>query len=229
MGRPGRLSRNAAHPEDCRRCRSSRGGSCAPPAMTTFTHCAGRRWLRPSAVFTVAVVPVVLFLISLQPALGQPASAVVAVAPFTDDVDLRDDLARFAATRLIALLSRKGVQVVPAAQMETALREVGLRSTDLASLASNETLAHQLGADVVITGRIIRADLQHEGTFVPEEPPSGPPEAFVTLRLRTMVVATRRISYADVTGRAVGGMFGLAHAADQALQQYVDRWPVAPP
>ena len=192
--------------------------------MTTFTHRAGRRWLRPSAVFTVAVVPVVLFLISLQPALGQPASAVVAVAPFTDDVDLRDDLARFAATRLIALLSRKGVRVVPVAQMETALREVGLRPLDLVSLASNETLAHQLGADVVITGRIIRADLEHEGTFIPDESPSGPPEAFVTLRLRLMVVATRRISYADFTGHAVGGLFGLARAADRALQQYIDNW-----
>ena len=163
-----------------------------------------------------------------QPVGAQTVSAVVAVA-FTDEVDLRDDLARFAATRLIALLSRKGVQVVPVAQMETALREVGLRPSDLVSLASNETLAHQLGADVVITGRIIRADLDHEGTFVPEEPPSGPPEAFVTLRLRMMVITTRRISYADVTGHAVGGFFGLAHAADQALQQYVDRWPVTQP
>ena len=186
------------------------------------------RWLRP-VIALMAVGALALSLSTVrQPVGAQTVSAVVAVA-FTDEVDLRDDLARFAATRLIALLSRKGVQVVPVAQMETALREVGLRPTDLATLASNETLAHQLGADIVITGRIIRAELQHEGTFVPEEPPSGPPEAFVTLRLRTMVVATRRISYADVTGRAVGGMFGLAHAADQALQQYVDRWPVAPP
>src|SRR5439155_23685328 len=134
-----------------------------------------------------------------------------------------------AATRLIALLSRKGVQVIPAAQMESALRDVGLRPTDLTTLASNETLAHQLGADVVITGRIIRADLDHEGTFVPAEPPSGPPEAFVTLRLRMMVVATRRISYADVTGRAVGGFSSLTRAANQALQQYVDGWAVAQP
>ena len=186
------------------------------------------RWLRP-VIALMAVGALALSLLTVrQPVGAQTVSVVVAVA-FTDEVDLRDDLARFAATRLIALLSRKGVQVVPVAQMESALREVGLRPTDLASLASNEALAHQLGADVVITGRIIRADLDHEGTFVPEEPPSGPPEAFVTLRLRMMVIATRRISYADVTGRAVGGFFGLAHAADQALQQYVDRWPVTQP
>ena len=186
------------------------------------------RWLRP-VIALIAVGALTLSLLTVrQPVGAQTVSVVVAVA-FTDEVDLRDDLARFAATRLIALLSRKAVQVVPVAQMESALREVGLRPTDLASLASNEALAHQLGADVVITGRIIRADLDHEGTFVPEEPPSGPPEAFVTLRLRMMVIATRRISYADVTGRAVGGFFGLAHAADQALQQYVDRWPVTQP
>ena len=164
-----------------------------------------------------------------QPVGAQTVSVVVAVAPFADEVNLRDDLARWTSARLIALLSKKGVQVIPAAQMVSALREVGLRPSDLVSLASNETLAHQLGADVVITGRIIRADLDHEGTFVPEEPPSGPPEAFVTLRLRMMVITTRRISYADVTGHAVGGFFGLAHAADQALQQYVDRWPVTQP
>src|SRR5947209_3023155 len=107
MGRPGRSSRNAARPQDCRRCRSSPEGSCDPPAMTAFTHRAGRRWLRSITVFMAAFVLVVSFRISLQSALGQPASAVVVVAPFTDEVDLRDDLARFAATRLVALLSRK--------------------------------------------------------------------------------------------------------------------------
>ena len=180
-------------------------------------------------LFVVVSALTVSLPIALQPAGAQQVSTLIAVAPFTDEVNLRDDLARWTSARLIALLSKKGVQVIPAAQMESAMHEVGFRPTDLVSLAANETLARQLGADVVITGRIIRADLQHEGTFVPEEPPSGPPEAFVTLRLRMMVVATRRISYADVTGRAVGGMFGLAHAADQALQQYVDRWPVTLP
>ena len=182
------------------------------------------RWLRPVTAL-MAVWALTLSLLTVrQPVGAQTVSVVVAVAPFADEVNLRDDLARWTSARLIALLSKKGVQVISAAQMVSALREVGLRPSDLVSLASNETLAHQLGADVVITGRIIRADLDHEGTFVPEEPPSGPPEAFVTLRLRMMVVATRRVSYADITGHAVGGFFGLAHAADQALQQYVDNW-----
>src|SRR5437667_5148795 len=182
------------------------------------------RWLRP-VIALIAVGALTLSLLTVrQPVGAQTVSAVVVVAPFADEVNLRDDLARWTSARLIALLSKKGVQVIPAAQMESALREVGLRPTDLTTLASNETLAHQLGADVVITGRIIRADLEHEGTFIPDESPSGPPEAFVTLRLRLMVVATSRISYADVTGHAVGGLFGLAHAADRALQQYVDNW-----
>ncbi len=182
------------------------------------------RWLRPVTAL-MAVWALTLSLLTVrQPVGAQTVSVVVAVAPFADEVNLRDDLARWTSARLIALLSKKGVQVIPAAQMESALREVGLRPTDLTTLASNETLAHQLGTDVVITGRIIRADLDHEGTFVPEEPPSGPPEAFVTLRLRMMVIATRRVSYADITGHAVGGFFGLAHAADRALQQYVDNW-----
>ena len=185
------------------------------------------RGLRP-VIALMAVWTLTLLLLTVrQPVGAQTVSAVVVVAPFADEVNLRDDLARWTSARLIALLSKKGVQVIPAAQMVSALREVGLRPSDLVSLASNETLAHQLGADVVITGRIIRADLDHEGTFVPEEPPSGPPEAFVTLRLRMVVIATRRVSYADITGHAIGGFFGLAHAADQALQQYVDNWAAA--
>ena len=153
------------------------------------------RWLRP-VIALMAVGALALSLLTVrQPVGAQTVSVVVAVAPFADEVNLRDDLARWTSARLIALLSKKGVQVIPAAQMVSALREVGLRPSDLVSLASNETLAHQLGADVVITGRIIRADLDHEGTFVPEEPPSGPPEAFVTLRLRMMVVVTRRVVF----------------------------------
>src|SRR3989449_9988712 len=218
MERHGPSSRNAAHPPGYRRWRSSH--SPGPKGRGIMSS----RRLHPVIVFVVVSALAMPFATGGQSAVAQPPPVVVAVAPFTDEVDLRDDLARFAATRLIALLSRKGVQVVPVAQIETALREVGLRPSDLVSLASNETLARQLGADVVITGRIIRADLDHEGTFVPEEPPSGPPEAFVTLRLRLMVVATRRISYADFTGHALRGLFGLARAADRALQLYVDNW-----
>src|SRR2546428_5635144 len=178
------------------------------------------RRLHPVIVFVALSALAMPFATGGQSAVAQPAPVVVAVAPFTDEVNLRDDLARWTSARLIALLSRKGVQVIPAAQMESAMRQVGLRPTDLVSLAANETLGRELGAAAVIAGHIIRADLEHEGTFVPEEPPSGPPEVFVTLRLRLMVIATRKLTYADVTGHAVGGLFGLAHAADQALQQY---------
>src|SRR2546428_9763633 len=218
MERHGPSSRNAAHPPGYRRWRSSH--SPGPKGRGIM----GSRRLHPVVVFVAVSALAMPFATGGQSAMAQPAPVVVAVAPFTDEVNLRDDLARLTSARLIALLSKKGVQVIPAAQMESALREVGFRPLDLVSLASNETLAHQLGADVGITGRLILADLEHEGTFIPDESPSRPPEAFVTLRLRLMVVATRRISYADFTGHAVGGLFGLAHAADRALQQYVDNW-----
>jgi hypothetical protein len=168
--------------------------------------------------------------LAVLPSLGaQPASGVVAVAPFADAVTFRHDLAPWASARLIALLSQKGVPVVPAAQAESALREAGLQPADLVSLAATETLARRLGADVVITGTLIRADLDHEGAFVPVERPSGPPEAFVTLRLRLMVVATRQVSFVDTTGHAVGGFLGLTRAIDRALQDYTDRWTATQP
>jgi hypothetical protein len=174
-------------------------------------------------------VSVVFLFAVLQPLGTQVASGVVAVAPFADAVTLRHDLAPWTSVRLIVLLSRKGVPVVPAAQMESALREAGFHPADLVSLSATETLARRLGADIVITGTLIRADLEHEGTFVSVEPPSGPPEALVTLRLRLMVVATRRVSFVDVTGNAVGGFLGLTRAIDRALQDYTDRWPATQP
>ncbi len=168
--------------------------------------------------------------LAAQPAFPDLSQVrLIAVAPFADEVGMHEDLARWATVQLVTLLSRKGVRVVPAALADSTLRKAGLRPSDLVSLASNETLARQLGADAVITGRVTRADVDHEGRFVPEEPPPGPPEAFVTLRLRLMVIATRQLSYADVTGYAIGGFFSLTRAADRALQQYVDRWPVTPP
>lgn len=47
-----------------------------------------------------------------------------------------------------------------------------------------------------------------------------PREAFVTLDLRVMVVATRRTHNVEVAGQAIG-FDGLARAADQALQEFI--------
>ncbi len=149
----------------------------------------------------------------------QVASAVVAVAPFDHGVGMREEnLAMWAAARLTDLLSRKGVPVVPFAQVQSALREAGRRPSDLVSLAATEDLAHRLGADAVVTGRLITAETEREAM-------GDLRESTVTFALRVMVIATRRISYTEVTGSQVGGLDGLTRAADRALQEYVSRLP----
>src|SRR2546430_4483252 len=103
----------------------------------------------PAIVFVALSSLVMPFAAGSQSAVAQPAPVVVAVAPFTDEVNLRDDLARWISARLVALLARNGVQVMPATQTESVMREVGLRPPDLVSLAATETLARQLGVDAV--------------------------------------------------------------------------------
>src|SRR2546425_7147599 len=161
---------------------------------------------------------------SLPPDLSQ--LRLVAVTPIVDDVGMRDDLARWATIRLTALLSRRGVHLVPAAQVELELREAGVRPRDLLSLAATETVAQRLGADAVLTGRLVTADSEGGRMGNPERIPS---ESTVTFALRLMVVPTRELSYSAVTGYGVGVIPGLVRAADRALQQYVDLWPATLP
>ena len=169
-------------------------------------------------------------LVAIVPGLGAPPTfpdlfsvRTVAVTPFTDEVGMHADLARWAAPRLTILLSGVGVRVVPMSQVEEALQATGLRSADLVSAPATENLAHQLQADVVVTGRLITADVDRD----PME--RGPAESTVIFALRLLVVPTRRLSYAEITGYAAGNTLGLVRAADQALRQFVSRWSMARP
>src|SRR2546427_13077892 len=69
--------------------------------------------------------------LAAQPALPDLSQVrLIAVAPFVDEAGLHEDLTRWAATRLAAFLSSRGVHLVPVTQVELALRETGLRPTD---------------------------------------------------------------------------------------------------
>ncbi len=159
---------------------------------------------------------------------GLPAARMVAAAPIADEVGFHQDLAAWASTRLALLLSRQGIPVVPVPQVEAALREARLGPSGLLSLAATDDLAQRVGAEIVVSGRLIDAETEWDGS----DPPSvrmGPPTSTVTLALRTRDVRNRRVNYAEVTGHAVGGPAGLIRATESALQDFVGRWGTAVP
>jgi hypothetical protein len=152
----------------------------------------------------------------------------VAVAPFADEVGFHEDLAAWASARLALLLSRKGVPVVPFPQVEVALREGRLGPSALLSLAATDDLAHRVGAELVVSGRLIDSETEWDGS---EAPPArmGPAETTVTLAIRTRDVTNKSLNYAKVTGRATGGHARLIRATESALEDFVGRWATTVP
>jgi hypothetical protein len=159
---------------------------------------------------------------------GSPATRMVAVTPFADEVGFHEDLAAWASTRLALLLSREGIPVVPFPQVERALREAGFGSSVLLSLAATDDLAQRVGADIVVSGRLVRAETEWDGSDTLAVR-MGPGESTVTLALRARDVRSRRLTYAEVTGRAGGGPARLVRATESALEDFVARWATTVP
>ncbi len=160
-----------------------------------------------------------------QPVVPLPQVRVLAVAPFADEVGMSDLLARWAAVRLAQLLAAKGWQVVPVERAEQRLREMGREAFQLISPTATVELGRSLGADAVVTGRLLRADIDGQKRMPPIGPPGeipeGPPEGYVTLDLRILSVASRSVLlHREVAGHSVG-LFPLQVAAELALRQFV--------
>ncbi len=152
-----------------------------------------------------------------------PSARIVAVAPFTDEVGFHAGLAAWASARLALLLSRHGVPIVPFPQVEVALREARLSPSALQSLAATDDLAQRVGAEIVVTGRLIHAETEWDRSEA-SSVRMGPVESTVTLALRTRDMRNRRLYYAEVTGRAVGRHARLIRATESALEDFVSRW-----
>ncbi len=164
-------------------------------------------------------------------ASAQPASTalsqarVVAVAPIADEVGFQAVLVRWTAQRLAERMAPLGVRVIPIDQAERALREMGRRPADLINLGVTADLGQRLGADAVITGRLLRADVDARRVPppAPGEIPEGPPTAFVTLDFRLLAVDGRRVLLrAEVAGHGFGS-FSLHQATELALRDFIAR------
>ena len=113
---------------------------------------------------------------------------VLAIAPFSDENPLNRRIASFGAARLSELLKGGRLQIVEAARVAAELQRQGLTPTDLISPSKTIAVGIAVGADAVLTGRILE---------VMQEPVSGmggddfaAPEGRVTIDVRILDVKT---------------------------------------
>jgi hypothetical protein len=151
--------------------------------------------------------------VALLPAPLPPVSAqardfsgvrILAVAPFGDDNPLTRPLAEAGARRLSELLRGGRVQVIDAGRAADALRQQGVRPVDLISPTRTVALGSALGADAVLTGRVVQIfqEFHRESGFYIE--------GRVVVDLRILEVGTRLILWQEEMGCAVPGTAALA-------------------
>ena len=103
-----------------------------------------------------------------QGRLDPSRTRVLAVAPFADDVALSREVADYGAGRLSELVAARGSQVIPASRVAAEMRRLGIGPRDLISPTKTWTLGQALGADAMVTGRVIhmlqeREDIGDDG------------------------------------------------------------------
>ena len=147
----------------------------------------------------------------------------VAVAPFVDDVGMREDLARWAAARLTLLLATAGVQVVPFERTNGTVLAMRLLPARLSSPTVVADLGNRLGANAVVTGRLTRADQERGGRGDTDWVPS---EADVTYDMHVMIISTRERFSTEMVAHAEGPI-GLLRATERALREFVNQWAPA--
>lgn len=81
---------------------------------------------------------------------------VLAVAPFGDENPLSRRIAESGAQRLSELLRGGRVQIIDAARAADQLKVLGVRPIDLISPTRTVELGTALGADAVLTGRVVQ-------------------------------------------------------------------------
>jgi hypothetical protein len=154
-------------------------------------------------VMSMMLVLVVAVTMLVVPAPGRAAPErpdlsrvhVMAVAPFADQVALSRPLADWGAARLSDLLARGPFQIVPPPRVDDAMQRLGIRRADLISPTSTVAVGQAVGADAVVTGRILMVQTERErgaGWSL-----GGLPITRVDLDLRVLEVGTRLNLFQD--------------------------------
>jgi hypothetical protein len=121
---------------------------------------------------------------------------VLAIAPFADEAPLSLRLAQWGTARMHELAARGPFEVVSLPRVAEAMQQLGITPGDLMSPSRTVTLGRQLGADAVLTGRVVmvQQDREREDAGVP---PAGALNSRVDVDVRVLEVATRRILFQE--------------------------------
>jgi hypothetical protein len=114
---------------------------------------------------------------------------VLAIAPFSDENPLNRRIAIFGATRLSELLKGGRLQIVDAGLVAAELRRQSLAPTDLISPSKTIAVGIAVGADAVLTGRILEVLQEPAAGLSGDEITSI--EGRVTVDIRILDVKTR--------------------------------------
>ncbi len=184
--------------------------------------------LLSGAAASFRILALILFFtptVGAQPFPRLSQVKVVAVAPFADGVGMHDQLTRWTAVRLTELLPQPALAVVSFEQTERAAREMGASPAALIAPAAAAELGRRVGADAVVSGRLIRADVDRGevifAPFLPTPLRDDPPEAFVVFEPRLVSVVTRQVLVrTEAAGREMGA-FALQRAAERVVRDFV--------
>jgi hypothetical protein len=124
---------------------------------------------------------------------------VLAVAPFLNDDPLTRPLTDAAADQLAQLLRRAPFQIVGPRAAAAAMTDGGMTPQDLISPSRSIALARRLGADAVLTGRVIEVEQGRSGRLRRGE---GDFEAKARIDFRVLDVATRLKLFEEEVGCA---------------------------
>ncbi|MGH2400597.1 MAG: hypothetical protein ACRDF6_12220 [bacterium] len=165
--------------------------------------------MRTRGVTIMRMRPIVVLafvgLIALTAWSGRPAGAqvrdlsrvrVLAVAPFADDDPTTRPLAERGSARLSALLQGGRFQIIEAARVAVEMDRAGVRPPSLISPTQTVTLGIRLGADAVLTGRVVQIYQERQ-----RERSNGGGgfhlESRVVIDVRVLEVSTRLILLQD--------------------------------
>ncbi|MGQ0551421.1 MAG: hypothetical protein ACT4PY_17315 [Armatimonadota bacterium] len=165
---------------------------------------------RVGRAFPAAIlIGVVMGLIAgAVPAAAQTRSLsgvrVLAVAPFADDNPETRQIAEQGSIRLGEILKRGRFQVIEPARVAEEMKRLGIGPSDLVSPTRAIALGQSLGADAVLTGRVVQIRRDKGLT------PGFGAEARMTVDVRILDVASRlklfqqEVTCSDFSGSLTG-------------------------
>ncbi len=140
------------------------------------------------------VCAALLTVLTALPTVAQPRDVsgvrVLAIAPFSDDNPLNRRIAIFGAMRLSELLKGGRLQIVDAGRVAAELQRQGLAPTDLISPSKTIAVGIAVGADAVLTGRILEV-VQEPAAGLSGDDFGTSIEGRVTVDVRILDVKTR--------------------------------------